>query len=305
MADLENKTKDPIVVSWIQSKYQGDENDTVEHYLSLAGTLDQVDLIVFPELFTCNYFPLIEDAACFNYARQQDDIWFGQFSHLAREKKAVVVVPYFEKEGEKYFNSAKVFEKNGTVAGCYRKMHIPYDPGFYEKYYFADGDTGFEPIVTSVGTIGLLICWDQWFPEAARIMTLKGADILIYPSAIGWDDTEPNSVNDEQLNAWKITMRAHAICNGIHTIAVNRIGVEDKIEFWGNSFLCQPSGTVLNTPNQEEEVYSTTIDLGRSQEYREVWPFFRDRRVDAYSDLLKKGGPKIQTGLPSPKNWSQ
>ncbi len=303
MEDQVTKKVEPIVVSWIQSKYQGDESDTVDHYLSLATSLGKVDLIVFPELFSRNYFPLVEDDACFGYARQQDDIWFGQFSHLAREKQAVVVVPYFEKEGDIYFNSAKIFEKNGTVAGHYRKMHIPYDPGFYEKYYFADGDTGFEPIVTSIGTIGLLICWDQWFPEAARIMSLKGADILIYPTAIGWDDTESDSVNDEQLDAWKTTMRAHAICNGIHTIAVNRIGVEGKIEFWGNSFICQPSGAILNVPNKNEEIYSTTIDLSDSKKYREVWPFFRDRRVNDYSELLKKGVTKVQTGLPSPKKW--
>jgi len=299
----EKGTKKEITISWVQSSYQGSEPKTVQHYLRLAHSLSHTDILVFPELMFSEYFPLTENDAYFSYAKSTDDSSFDQFKNLAQDKNAVVVLPFYEKDFGKYFNSVLVFDTDGTVAGKYRKMHIPYDPGFYEKNYFQEGDTGFVPIKTSVATIGVLICWDQWFPEAARMMALKGADILIYPTAIGWDDTEPESVNDEQLDAWKTSMRAHSIANGIFTVAVNRIGKEGNIDFWGNSFICRPNGQLINTPHHSEELYSTTINLGEAQEYLDIWPFFRDRRTDSYSALLDKGVEKKQSGMKCERRW--
>jgi len=194
-----------------------------------------------------------------------------------------------------YHNTAVVFDTDGTVAGKYRKMHIPDDPGFYEKFYFSPGDLGFEPIETSIGKLGVLICWDQWYPEAARIMTLKGAEILIYPTAIGWFDEDSKKEKKRQLDSWITIQRSHAIANGIPVLVCNRVGFEkdsssvmDGIRFWGNSFVCDPQGEIIAQAGKKECILYAQIDKKRTKEVRDIWPFLRDRRIDAYGDLLKR-----------------
>jgi N-carbamoylputrescine amidase len=195
-----------------------------------------------------------------------------------------------------YHNTAVVFERDGSIAGKYRKMHIPDDPGFYEKFYFTPGDLGFEPIQTSVGKLGVLICWDQWYPEAARLMTLKGAEMLIYPTAIGWFDEDSKEEQIRQLDSWITIQRSHAIANGIPVVSCNRVGFEkdhsgvlDGIRFWGNSFVCDPQGELIAHANhQEETILYATINKERTKEVRDIWPFLRDRRIDTYDALLKR-----------------
>ena len=197
--------------------------------------------------------------------------------------------PFFEKRAKGiYHNSAYVFERDGSIAGLYRKSHIPDDPAFYEKYYFIPGDTGFEPIQTSAGNLGILICWDQWFPEAARIMSLKGADILIYPTAIGWAKNEPESIYERQKDSWMTVMRGHAIANRLFVIAVNRIGTEGDLTFWGHSFVAAPDGFLLkDLPSNLLGSEKIQISFDEIEENRRWWPHFRDRRIDLYSDILK------------------
>ncbi len=216
---------------------------------------------------------------------------------MARDNNIVLVTSLFEKRtAGLYHNTAVVFEKDGTVAGKYRKMHIPDDPAFYEKFYFTIGDLGFEPINTSVGRLGVLICWDQWYPEASRIMTLKGAEILIYPTAIGWFDSDSQDEKDRQLDSWITIQRAHAIANAIPLISCNRVGFEadsssvlDGINFWGNSFICGAQGEILAKANSKsEEILYSYIDNNRTKEVRDIWPFLRDRRIESYSDLNKR-----------------
>lgn len=281
-----------IKIAWIQGKDQGNRESNIQYYLDKARQLKDVNLIVFPEVFFDNYFPIVEDNSFFELALEETDQKIQEFSKLAQEKKSVVVVPFFEKAGDKFYNTVIVFEKDGKFAGKYRKMHIPYEPDYYEKTYFSAGDLGFEPIKTSVGILGVMICWDQWFPEAARIMALKGAEILIYPTAIGWGTTTPADAKSKELDSWITVMRSHSICNNIHTIAVNRVGTEGPLHFWGHSFVCAPDGELYNKPTEEEETFQTEIDLNKNKEHREVWTFFRDRRPDQYSDILAKDEKK-------------
>jgi N-carbamoylputrescine amidase len=195
-----------------------------------------------------------------------------------------------------YHNTAVVFEKDGTIAGKYRKMHIPDDPAYYEKFYFTPGDLGFNPIKTSVGNLGILVCWDQWYPEAARLMALAGADILIYPTAIGWESTDSVDEKERQLNAWMISQRGHAVANGLPVISANRTGFEadpsgvtNGITFWGNSFVAGPQGEIiLQFSAEKEQTEVVSIDFSRSENVRRIWPFLRDRRIDAYDDILKR-----------------
>jgi len=189
-----------------------------------------------------------------------------------------------------------VFETDGSIAGIYRKMHIPDDPGFYEKFYFTPGDLGFSPIKTSLGTLGVLVCWDQWYPEAARLMALAGADLLIYPTAIGWDPNDSPEEQERQSSAWETIQRGHAVANGLPVLAINRVGFEASpdpaasgICFWGNSFAAGPQGELLmRASRDQEEILTLELDLGRSEQVRRIWPFLRDRRIDAYQDLLKR-----------------
>jgi N-carbamoylputrescine amidase len=249
------------------------------------------------ELHSSLYFCQTEDAAMFDLAESIPGPATEIFSNMAKENGVVLVTSLFEKRAPGlYHNTSVVFEKDGLIAGKYRKMHIPDDPAYYEKFYFTPGDLGFHPIKTSVGNLGVLVCWDQWYPEAARLMALAGADILIYPTAIGWESTDSADEKERQLNAWMISQRGHAIANGLPVISVNRIGFEadpsgatNGITFWGNSFVAGPQGEILHQfSGEEEQTEVVTINLSRSEDVRRIWPFLRDRRIDAYDDLLKR-----------------
>ena len=256
---------------------------------------ENIDLIVLQELHDSIYFCQTEDAKQFDMAQKLPGQATQFYSMLAKKHNVVLVASLFEKRtAGLYHNTAVVFEKNGSIAGIYRKMHIPDDPGYYEKFYFAPGDLGFEPIKTSVGTLGVMICWDQWYPEAARIMALKGADILIYPTAIGYDFKDSEEERKTQLNSWKTIQKSHAIANGIPLICVNRSGVEisenskNKIHFWGNSFVCDPQGKTLYQADEIEESGITTICMNQSEKVRRNWPFLRDRRIEEYYEIQKR-----------------
>jgi len=281
---------------WIQGKSQGDLNKNLKYYSEKikSAAKHNAKLIILPELFLWDYFPITEDKKHFDSAIEIKSDVINHFQLLAKDLKIVLTLPIFEKRAEGIFhNSCLIIENNGEIVGHYRKMHIPDDPGFYEKYYFTPGDLGFTVTKTSVGNLGVLICWDQWFPEAARITALKGADILIYPTAIGWDDNESckdlprQALNEEQVEAWTTMMRSHAIANGIYVMAVNRVGKEGHLNFWGHSFLANPYGTLVKQNKTDETVSEVEIDFSKTKECRQTWPFLRDRRIDSYQGLLK------------------
>jgi N-carbamoylputrescine amidase len=254
------------------------------------------EVICLPELCGSAYFCQEQDPAHFDLAREPADPSLTQFGRLAGELGAAVILPFFEKRGPGLaHNSALVFDADGRTAGLYRKMHIPDDPGYYEKYYFAPGDLGFRAVPTAFGRLGVLICWDQWFPEAARIAALSGAVLLCYPTAIGWHPAEKEAEGARQLEAWVTVQRGHAVANGLYVAAVNRVGLErpaaDRpgIEFWGSSFVAGPQGEILaQAPADREAILLAEVDLARLEEVRRNWPFLRDRRIDAYGDILKR-----------------
>ena len=255
------------------------------------------DLVVLQELHNGLYFCQEEDVDQFDQAESIPGPSTESFGTLAKELGVVIVLSLFEKRAVGlYHNTAVVIEKDGTIAGKYRKMHIPDDPAYYEKFYFAPGDLGFNPIKTSVGTLGVLVCWDQWYPEAARLMALAGAEMLIYPTAIGWESTDPENEKARQTEAWMISQRGHAVANGLPVVSVNRVGWEEDpsgatngIQFWGNSFVAGPQGEVLaKLSNTEEEVRVVEVSMKRSEDVRRIWPFLRDRRIDQYGDILKR-----------------
>jgi N-carbamoylputrescine amidase len=257
---------------------------------------NNVDLVVLSELHLDPYFCQNEDYRHFDLAQPIPGPTTEILSALAKKLGIVIVSTLFEKRtAGLYHNTAVVFDKDGSLAGKYRKMHIPDDPGFYEKYYFTPGDIGFKPIETSIGKLGVLICWDQWFPEAARLMALAGAEILIYPTAIGWDPNDTSDEQQRQLNAWVTIQRSHAIANGIPVVACNRIGFEKApdseagINFWGNSFIAGPQGEILTSANNSEtQLLMSTIDKARTERIRQIWPYLRDRRIDEYGGLIKR-----------------
>lgn len=262
------------------------------------------ELVVLQELHATLYFCQTEDTGVFELAEPIPGPTSEYLAGLAKELGIVLVGSIFERRmNGVYHNTAVVFERDGSLAGLYRKMHIPDDPGFYEKFYFTPGDAcfndgrqGFTPIDTSVGRLGLLVCWDQWYPEAARLMALSGAELLIYPTAIGWDMTDAADEKARQLDAWVTVQRGHAVANNLPVIAPNRIGNEpdpsghsDGIRFWGNSFICGPQGEFLARADDcSETVLTVDIDRNRSESIRRIWPYLRDRRIDAYSDILKR-----------------
>lgn len=254
------------------------------------------DLIVLPELHLDPYFCQNEDYRHFELAQPIPGPTTEVLSTLAKKLRIVIVSTLFEKRAAGlYHNTAVVFDKDGSMAGKYRKMHIPDDPGFYEKYYFTPGDIGFKPIETSIGKLGVLICWDQWFPEGARLMALAGAEMLIYPTAIGWDPNDHQDERQRQLDAWRTIQRSHAIANGIPVIACNRIGFEKApdseagIQFWGNSFIAGQQGEILVDANDSDaKLLTSTIDKARTERVRQIWPYLRDRRIDDYGDLIKR-----------------
>lgn len=254
-------------------------------------------LVVLQELHNGLYFCQEEDVNQFDLAETIPGPSTESFGALAKELGVVIVLSLFEKRAVGlYHNTAVVLEKDGTIAGKYRKMHIPDDPAYYEKFYFTPGDLGFNPIQTSVGKLGVLVCWDQWYPEAARLMALAGADLLIYPTAIGWESTDSEAEKERQKNAWVISQRGHAVANGLPVVSVNRVGYEadpsgvtNGITFWGNSFVAGPQGELLaQFSNTEEEVKVVEVSLERSEDVRRIWPFLRDRRIDAYGEILRR-----------------
>ncbi|PKH90979.1 MULTISPECIES: carbon-nitrogen hydrolase [unclassified Pseudoalteromonas] len=253
-------------------------------------------LVVLQELHRSLYFCQTENVDVFDLAETIPGPSSNALGELAKELSIVIVASLFEKRATGlYHNTAVVLEQDGSIAGKYRKMHIPDDPGFYEKFYFTPGDIGFEPIQTSVGKLGVLVCWDQWFPEAARLMAMAGAEVLIYPTAIGWDPNDDIAEQTRQKDAWVISQRAHAVANGVPVISCNRVGHEsdpsaqsDGIAFWGNSFIAGPQGELLaEANNTDEQILVVDIDQKRSENVRRIWPFLRDRRIDHYKDLTK------------------
>lgn len=247
-------------------------------------------IICLPELFHTLYFPIKEHKEPFSSAVSISSPVVEVFLPIARKYQSVIVVPIFEKRTKGlYHNSLAVIDDTGSIQGIYRKMHIPDDPCFYEKYYFAPGDLGFKVFQTRYGNIGTLICWDQWYPEAARICALKGADILFYPTAIGWMDQEVPAAKPKQLDAWRTVQRSHAITNGIHVAAANRCGKEGNLTFWGNSFIAGPDGALLTKPGKTTEcILHADCDFQKTEQQRQEWPFLRDRRIDGYKDITKR-----------------
>ncbi|KPZ66026.1 N-carbamoyl-D-amino acid hydrolase [Pseudoalteromonas sp. P1-16-1b] len=281
---------------------QQSNSDNAEHNIekSIAGIRDAASkgaqLVVLQELHRSLYFCQTEDVDVFDLAETIPGPSSNTLGELAKELGIVIVASLFEKRATGlYHNTAVVLEKDGSIAGKYRKMHIPDDPGFYEKFYFTPGDLGFEPIQTSVGKLGVLVCWDQWFPEAARLMAMAGAELLIYPTAIGWDPRDDKNEQTRQKDAWVISQRAHAVANGVPVISCNRVGHEsdpsgqsDGIQFWGNSFIAGPQGEMLaEADNQNEQILMVKLDQKRSENVRRIWPYLRDRRIDHYQDLTK------------------
>lgn len=288
-----------IKVGLIQQSCTG---NTAENMDKLKHSIEDVaskgaELVVLQELHNMLYFCQTENTSLFDLAETIPGPSTEFYSGIASANGIVLVTSLFEKRAPGlYHNTAVVFDKDGSIAGKYRKMHIPDDPAYYEKFYFTPGDLGFEPIQTSIGKLGVQVCWDQWYPEGARLMTLKGAEILIYPTAIGWESTDTPEEKARQLEAWVISQRGHAVANGLPVIAVNRVGHEpdpskqtNGIRFWGNSFVAGPQGEILaQADNMKEENIVTEVDITRSEEVRRWWPFLRDRRIDEFDKLTKR-----------------
>ncbi len=283
----------------------GDDRETnlqTSERLVREAVADGAQLVVLQELHTSRYFCQTEDTERFELAEPIPGPGTERLGALTRELGIVLVGSLFERRMNGiYHNTAVVLDSDGTLAGTYRKMHIPDDPGFYEKFYFTPGDAGensagFTPVDTSLGRLGVLVCWDQWYPEAARLMALAGAELLIYPTAIGWDVTDDPDEQARQLDAWVTVQRGHAIANNLPVVAPNRIGTEpdpsgrsDGIRFWGNSFICGPQGEFLaRADDHNESIVSATLDMERSESIRRIWPYLRDRRIDAYGDLTRR-----------------
>ena len=292
----------------IQASFSDDRD---ENWHKLKPLLEQAaargnQLVVLPELHNGAYFCQHEDNREFTRAEAIPGPTTEFLSTLAARLRLVIIGSVFERRAAGlYHNTAIVLDSNGNLAGSYRKMHIPDDPGYYEKYYFTPGDTGFQPVQTSLGKIGVLVCWDQWFPEAARLMALAGAECLVYPTAIGWDPADDENEQQRQLDSWVITQRAHAISNGLPLLAANRHGHEscpssntNGIDFWGNSFICGPQGEILSQAGVNEDcLLETEINIDQCEKVRQTWPFLRDRRIDAYSGLTQRFLEDIAAGI--------
>ena len=288
-----------ITVSVIQHSCTANAQENISKITNLINEAASLgsNLILLQELHNTPYLCQTEDVNNFNLAEPIPGPSTDHFSKVASDNSVVIVTSLFEKRAPGLFhNTSVVFDSDGSIAGKYRKMHIPDDPGYYEKFYFTPGDLGFTPIETSIGKLGVLICWDQWYPEAARLMALAGADMLLYPTAIGWDSNDDEDEQKRQLDAWIVSQRAHAVANGIPVLVANRTGHESDpskissgINFWGNSFICGPQGEFLVAAESDSEtILTTSIDLSRSETVRRIWPFFRDRRIDAFDELNKR-----------------
>lgn len=285
-------------VGIIQQANTANHQDNKQRLIKSIKHLAQqgAELVVLQELHNGLYFCQTEDVDVFDQAEPIPGASTEEFGAIARECGIVLVLSLFERRAAGlYHNTAVVLERDGSIAGKYRKMHIPDDPAYYEKFYFTPGDLGFEPIQTSVGKLGVLVCWDQWYPEAARLMAMRGAEVLIYPTAIGWESSDHASEQTRQSDAWQLVQRGHAVANGLPVITVNRVGHEEDpsgqtqgILFWGRSFVTGPQGELLCELGREEETAIVDVDLVRSEKVRRWWPFFRDRRIDAFDGLTKR-----------------
>jgi len=292
-------TRKTLKVALLQDAHRGNREanlDAIEAGLREAAAAG-VELVLLQELHNGPYFCQRESVEEFDQAETIPGHGTERIGKLAEELQLVIVASLFEKRATGlYHNTAVVFDRSAAIAGKYRKMHIPDDPAFYEKFYFTPGDLGFEPISTSVGKLGVLVCWDQWYPEAARLMALAGADLLLYPTAIGWDPNDDQAEKDRQRDAWITVQRGHAVANGLPLLACNRTGHESDpsnvgsgITFWGSSFVAGPQGEFLAQAETEgRALLVVDVDLARSEHVRRIWPFLRDRRIDAYGDLLKR-----------------
>ncbi len=293
--------KNPLTVGLVQQSCTEDRRANLD--ASIAGIREAAargaELVLLQELHTGVYFCQNEDVKRFDQAEAIPGPTTEELGKLAKELNVVIVGSLFERRAPGvYHNTAVVLERDGSLAGIYRKMHIPHDPGFEEKFYFTPGDLGFAPITTSAGVLGVLVCWDQWYPEAARAMALHGASLLLYPTAIGWDPSDDDAEKTRQREAWMTIQRGHAIANGMPVAVCNRVGLEPDprgrtagIQFWGSSFIAGPQGEILaEAPTDRPAVLVAEIDRARSENVRRIWPFFRDRRIDAYHDLLKRYG---------------
>lgn len=281
-----------IKVGIIQQHNTADREDNKRRLAEKIRSLAKqgAELIVLQELHNGLYFCQTEDVSIFDQAEPIPGPSTEFYGSIAKEQQVIIVTSLFERRAPGlYHNTAVVFEKDGTIAGKYRKMHIPDDPGYYEKFYFTPGDLGFKPIQTSVGKLGVLVCWDQWYPEAARLMALQGAELLIYPTAIGYDPNDTHEEQERQRMAWQTVQRGHAVANGLPVITVNRCGEEDGVPFWGTSFVAGPQGELLyEAPIHEEVTNIIEVNMERSEQVRRWWPFLRDRRIDNYNDITKR-----------------
>ena len=285
-----NKNKN-ISIAAIQQPCSGDISDNIEATIQQIETAAQAgaNLICLQELFSSRYFCQTEDHTQFEIAEQIPGPTTDRICQVAKQQKVVIVASVFERRTAGVFhNTAVVIESDGSILGTYRKMHIPDDPYFYEKFYFTPGDLGFKSFQTSVGNVGVCVCWDQWFPEAARLTAMQGAEILVYPTAIGWQAPEKEQFGAAQVDAWQTMMRSHAIANGVYVVATNRVGIEQNIEFWGASFVADPYGCVIAQAGSNSETIQADCDLSLIETARTHWPFFRDRRIDAYTGLTDR-----------------
>jgi N-carbamoylputrescine amidase len=295
---MKTKTKNGFTVGLLQLGFSADVNENLKKAVSWVDKAAKkgAQVVCLPELFRTQYFCQKEDVSIFELAETIPGSSTEAMKKAAKKNKVVIVVPIFEKRAPGvYHNSAVIINSDGKVAGLYRKMHIPDDPAFYEKFYFTPGDLGFKSFDTNYGKIGTLICWDQWYPEGARLTALQGASILFYPTAIGWHPHEKEKYGKAQFESWQTVQRGHAIANGVYLAAVNRIGHEITVpgtpglEFWGSSFICDPQGVILAQGSlDKEEVVMAKIDLNHLEDIRRNWPFLRDRRIDAYGDIQKR-----------------
>ena len=283
-------------IGLIQQHNTADLADNKARLAKKIGDLahEGAELIVLQELHNGLYFCQTEDVNVFDQAETIPGPSTEFYGNLAKQHGVVIVTSLFERRSTGlYHNTAVVLEKDGTIAGKYRKMHIPDDPGYYEKFYFTPGDLGFHPIQTSIGKLGVLVCWDQWYPEAARLMALQGADLLIYPTAIGYDPHDSKEEQERQRMAWQTVQRGHAVANGLPVVTVNRVGSENsensEIPFWGTSFVAGPQGELLyEAPTDQEVAFVVEVNIQRSEQVRRWWPFLRDRRIEAYKDITKR-----------------
>jgi N-carbamoylputrescine amidase len=283
-----------VKVGLVQMSCSGDAKSNMDK--AIAGIKDAAakgaNIVCLQELFTSLYFCDVEDYENFKLAEPIPGPSTDTLSAVAKEAGVVVIASLFEKRAQGlYHNTTAVLDADGTYLGKYRKMHIPDDPAYFEKFYFTPGDLGYKVFETKYGKIGVLICWDQWYPEASRLTALMGAEILFYPTAIGWATSQDEATNTEQYNAWQTIQRSHAVANGVHVVSVNRVGFEQNgaMKFWGGSFVANPFGSlIVKATHDQEEVIVTELDLSKTDSYRTHWPFMRDRRIDSYGDIVKR-----------------